>query len=387
MSELYTMVRFRPPKSVERGRSNALGRERDQPARMEITAEQLDEAQAVDVRRDPDVLLAPGFRTKLIEPLYSGRGNVDGSWGLDAVGAGTTLTGEGIVVAVLDTGIDASHPAFAGVDIRQQDFSGDGVGDRNGHGTHCAGTIFGREVNGRRIGVAPGIRRALVGKVLSDIGGGDSNMIFAGLDWALKEGAHVISMSVGFDFGGEVKDKVERGLPVELATSEALDAFKDNFGLLAAIISRIDRNEAFGTSPLVVGASGNESRRDKDPSWRISASVPSSALHLSVAALGFREGRFPVAYFSNGKAKIAAPGVDVVSAAPGGGYAAKSGTSMACPHVVGVAALWGEAFRKKGQSVTAELLKSHLLSRARLDDVDGDPVDVGVGLVQAPNGS
>ena len=242
-------------------------------------------------------------------------------------------------------------------------------------------------MDGRSIGVAPGIRRALVGKVLSDTGGGNSNMIFAGLDWALREGAHVISMSVGFDFGSEVKDKVERGLPVELATSEALDAFKENFGVLAAIISRIDHNEAFGTSPLVVGASGNESRRDKDPPWRISASVPSSVLHLSVAALGFDGGRFPVAYFSNSKSKIAAPGVDVVSAALGGGYVAMSGTSMACPHVAGVAALWGEAIRKKGQSVTAELLKSNLLSRARLDRVDGDPTDVGVGLVQAPGQS
>jgi subtilisin family serine protease len=63
------------------------------------------------------------------------------TWGVKAVGAETSpFSGDGIVVAVLDTGIDGSHPAFEGVDIVQEDFTGEGNGDQNGHGTHCAGT-------------------------------------------------------------------------------------------------------------------------------------------------------------------------------------------------------------------------------------------------------
>ena len=107
------------------------------------------------------------------------------TWGVKAVGADVSArTGAGIVVAVLDTGIDASHPAFAGVEIIEEDFSGYGNGDVQGHGTHCAGTIFGRDVDGMRIGVAPGVTKALIGKVLGDDGNGGSDMLFRGIQWA-----------------------------------------------------------------------------------------------------------------------------------------------------------------------------------------------------------
>ncbi|MGP0091033.1 MAG: S8 family serine peptidase [Xanthobacteraceae bacterium] len=127
--------------------------------------------------------------TKLIEPRASSAGD-DGEapWGIDAVGAtACRFSGAGIRAAVLDTGIERHHPAFAGVDIAEMDFSGTGNGDRQGHGTHCAGTIFGREVNGLRIGVAPGIDAALIGKVLGDDGRGKSTVIFAGLKWAIDQ--------------------------------------------------------------------------------------------------------------------------------------------------------------------------------------------------------
>jgi subtilisin family serine protease len=94
--------------------------------------------------------------TQLVRPFDATPSDTEATaWGLAAVGAdASSRTGAGVTVAVLDTGIDAAHPAFSGVEIIEQDFSGSGNGDRQGHGTHCAGTIAGRAVNGTRIGVA-----------------------------------------------------------------------------------------------------------------------------------------------------------------------------------------------------------------------------------------
>ena len=92
-----------------------------------------------------------------------------------------------MTVAVLDTGIDVGHAAFTGIKIIEEDFSGSGNGDREGHGTHCAGTIAGRAVNGTRIGIAPGIAELRVGKVLTDDGFGDSEMLFRGIQWAAQQ--------------------------------------------------------------------------------------------------------------------------------------------------------------------------------------------------------
>ena len=71
-----------------------------------------------------------------------------------------------MTVAVLDTGIAASHEAFRDVELIEKDFTGEGNGDRHGHGTHVAGTIFGRTVGEIRYAVAPGVGRALIGKII-----------------------------------------------------------------------------------------------------------------------------------------------------------------------------------------------------------------------------
>src|SRR5262249_21232714 len=147
-------------------------------------------------------------------------------WGLRAVKADTSpFSGEGITVAVLDTGIDKAHPAFAGMTERivEKNFTSSADVDKQGHGTHCAGTIFGGAVDGKRIGIATGVTKALIGKVLDDNGHGDSDMIFKGIQWAVSEGAHVISMSLGFDFPGSVRGMADAGWPVELATSTSLE--------------------------------------------------------------------------------------------------------------------------------------------------------------------
>ena len=82
------------------------------------------------------------------------------SWGISAVNATKSkLTGAGVTVAVLDTGIDPDHPAFKGVELVIKNFTSELGNDLDGHGTHCAGTIFGRDVKGTRIGVAEAFRK------------------------------------------------------------------------------------------------------------------------------------------------------------------------------------------------------------------------------------
>src|SRR5262245_19916375 len=151
-------------------------------AGLSVEVEEIERRHIAALTRNADVLaVAPSIPMQLIAPIersVSAQPAAGGiAWGVQAVGADTSpFSGDGIVVAVLDTGIDASHPAFAGMDLVQKDFTGDGNGDQHGHGTHCAGTIFGRDVNGVRIGVARGVKKALIGKVLGNNGGGSNSM-------------------------------------------------------------------------------------------------------------------------------------------------------------------------------------------------------------------
>ena len=193
-------------------RSRTKGFGRDPLPSASLEAERLSERDAAKLRSDDEVsLICPSMPTTLPEPLAADGGNAATAWGLDAVGArNSTFSGIGVRVAVLDTGIDASHPAFADMRLEQKDFSGHGDGDRLGHGTHCAGTIFGRDLE-TRIGVAPGVQDALIGKILGDNGRGTSEMMFRGVQWAIEKRADIVSMSVGLDFTRSVKKFVDDG--------------------------------------------------------------------------------------------------------------------------------------------------------------------------------
>ncbi|MGC4042680.1 MAG: S8 family serine peptidase [Armatimonas sp.] len=349
------------------------------------------------VTRDSDVLaVAPVMPMRLIEPVESqptatdvvttAAGDV--AWGVHAVGADTSpRTGAGVVVAVLDTGIDPNHVAFAGVNLVRRNFTTESDDDLHGHGTHCAGTIFGRSVNNTRIGVAPGVTKAVIGKVLGS-GGGSSAQIASAIQWAIDNGANIISMSLGIDFPGfQAALQKQKGLPPELATSIALEGYRQNVILFERLAATVRAQAAFVQPTLLIAAAGNESRRDVRPDFEIAVSPPAvSDGFISVAALEQVGGSLDVASFSNTGANVAGPGVGVLSAARGGGLRSLSGTSMATPHVAGLAALWAEHVRSTSGILSLPRWLTALNASATTQGfVAGiDLSDIGLGLVTAP---
>lgn len=343
------------------------------------------------LHRDPTVLgYAPVMPVKLIEPFEApDAAAAPTAWGVTAVGADTSpFTGAGVTVAVLDTGIDADHPAFAGVQLVTQDFTGArSAEDDHGHGTHCAGTILGRDLAGERIGVARGVTKALIGKVLGGPSGGGSDTLATAMMWAADNGANVISMSLGIDFPGWVQELVTtNGLPIPAATSIALEDYRANVRLFEQVANLLNARAAVAQTTLVVAAAGNESERGGSPAYTINVSPPAAAYGvLSVAALGQGAGGLTVAPFSNTLATVAGPGVGVKSAWLNGGTNTISGTSMATPHVAGVTALWAEKLLALGP-LSPVLLQSKLVASATTDGLaaGSTPLDVGAGIVKAP---
>ena len=345
------------------------------------------------LRREEDVAsIAPSVPVQLIHPLGEAQTvtQTDATtWGIRAIKADASpYSGEGVVIAVLDTGIDITHPAFHGVEIRQKDFTGEGDGDGNGHGTHVAGTIFGRDVDGSRIGVARGVRQVLIGKVLDSSGSGETGAVMAGLQWAINEGAHVISMSLGISFPHIVEALKAHGLPDLAATSLGLEAYRANIRMFDAILELMEAHGKLMDHPVVlVAAAGNESNIDGsthgEPAYRIFTAPPAAA--DGAISVGAVDEEMRIAPFSNTRASLVAPGVDIVSAWPGGGLKSLQGTSMAAPHVAGLAALYAEMLIQEG-SFTVNTFSANVIANAEHGPL-ADPfetIDVGAGLAQAP---
>lgn len=362
----------------------------DVPSEPRVDVEELNKEEVRQIVRDPQVrALAPIMPTRLVAPVEVGDAEASmTAWGITAVGADSSdRTGAGVDVAILDTGIDAGHPAFAGVTLVEEDFTSSGNGDRKGHGTHCAGTILGRDVGGTRIGVARGVGRALIGKVLGDDGTGNSDAMFRGIQWAVQQGARVVSISIELDFPNFVQKQIAAGTPADVATSRALEAYRANLRMFDAVMQMIRSLEPFGNGAVVVGAAGNGSHRDVNPDFEIAVELPAAAEGVvSVAALAQSQGGLQVAPFSNTFAQISGPGVDVLSAKLGGGLTSKSGTSMACPHVAGVTALWWEAVTASPLPATPATITAKLLASAATNGFASgiEVADRGVGLVRAP---
>jgi subtilisin family serine protease len=276
------------------------------------------------------------------------------TWGLQATGVSTSSwDGRGVAVAILDTGFDLAHPDFAGRAITAQSFvPGEPPQDGHGHGTHTAGTACGSATPsvGRRYGVATAAD-IFIGKVLNNQGSGTDTTILAGMSWAIANNARVVSMSLGADVRS-VSVRYER------AGSRALAA---------------------GT--LIVAAAGNNAHRQfGDPGF-----VGTPANSPSIMAVGAVDAQSDTAVFSarsnpvpGGQVDIAGPGVAVYSSWPmSRRYNTISGTSMATPHVAGIAALWHQATGATGAALwTAVIQAAQRLPLAS--------VDVGTGLAQAP---
>ncbi|MEV7108094.1 S8 family serine peptidase [Streptomyces atroolivaceus] len=277
------------------------------------------------------------------------------TWGLQATRANwSLLTGRDVKIAVLDTGVDTDHQDLAGCIHQTASFvPGSTVEDRNGHGTHCIGTAAGpgKADHTIRYGVA-GDARVLAGKVLNDRGRGPDGQILLGIAWAVEQGARVISLSLG--------SPVEPG-----------ELFPQVYEIAA------QRARRHGT--LIVAAAGNSSRR---PHFVAPVERPANCPSiLAVAALGkdLATARFSCGAVNGtgGEIDIAAPGVEVFSAAPDDTYQTLDGTSMATPHAAGVAALIAEAH----PDASAADLGTRLVSGAY--PLTHSAKDVGSGLLQA----
>ncbi|OMI89689.1 peptidase S8 [Streptomyces sp. M1013] len=269
------------------------------------------------------------------------------------------LTGKGVTVAVLDSGVDAGHPDLTGRIAQSRSFiPGEEVADRHGHGTHVTSTVGGSGAasDGKEKGVAPGATLA-VGKVLDDGGSGSESEIIAGMEWAARDvDADIVSMSLGSTEPSDGTDPM----------AEAVDTLSRETGALFVI--------AAGNTgaPSSIGSPGAA-----DAALTVGA-VDSADQAAWFTSAGPRYGDNAL------KPDLSAPGVGILAArsrlAEGSGdYTSMDGTSMATPHIAGVAALLAE----EHPDWSGARLKDALMSTSK--EGDASVYRLGTGRVSVPD--
>jgi subtilisin family serine protease len=301
------------------------------------------------VRRRPIRYRLPPFRVEAAFTTLSE--TVD--WGLQSLHVPDhwrETRGRDVRVALLDTGLETSHPDLQEAVDAVRDLTGGrtGAADLVGHGTHVAGIVGARQ-NGRGVvGVAPECR-LLIGKVLGDDGSGSDAAVAAGIDWAVAAGADVISMSLGSV------------------------TFSDT---IAQAVAR-----AAAAGKFLVCAAGNDGRDD-------SVNYPARLDGTIAVGAVDRAGRLCDFSSRGDQVDVCAPGQDVLSTFLNGGYAKLSGTSMATPFVAGVVALVLAKHRAAGGATpvdTPAQLIEHLQRSAIDAGPQGRDPSYGYGLVN-PDG-
>ncbi|MEI7480809.1 MAG: S8 family peptidase [Elusimicrobiota bacterium] len=260
-------------------------------------------------------------------------------WGVkrvNAPGVWNTTMGEGVKVAVIDTGIDYNHPDLKAVYAGGYNaiVSTKTPLDDQGHGTHVSGTIAAvRDAKGV-VGIAPRVQLYAV-KVLDANGSGSYSNIVDGIQWAVNNKMQVINMSLG---GGS-------GTPALQKVMEAADK----------------------AGVTIVCAAGNDSGPVNYP-----------AKYPQAIAVSASDSMDKLAYFSSRGAEIAfiAPGVDVPSTYKGSAYKTASGTSMASPHVAGLAVIAVAGGANTPAKVRAALNKA-------ASSLGMKPTEEGAGMIDA----
>lgn len=252
------------------------------------------------------------------------------------------LTGDGVTVAVLDTGYDDTHPDLAGRVLADSTsfVPGEEVAwDPNGHGTHVASTIAGTGAasGGTHRGVADSAD-LLVGKILDQTGEGQDSWVIAGMEWAAQR-APIVSMSIGSPFPSDGTDVMD----------EALDRIAAETGTLFVVAA------GNAGAPGTIGSPGSAR-----------AALTVASVDDPSGSLSWFSSQGPLTRSGTMKPDIGGPGNDVTAArsadSPGdGAYIAMSGTSMATPHVSGAAAI----VKQQHPDYTAAQLRAALESSAR----------------------